>query len=189
MQATPQSPANGVFDTPQAFGPVSRALHWIMAALLLWQFCSAFSHFFLEDTAVESFFWGGHYLVGFSIFVLALLRGAWGLLNLSRRPPHVAGALGQAAVAGQTLMYVLMIGVPSLALLRAWGGTRGFELLGVQIFAPQTNEIEWTGALAGQFHGELGWVLFAAIAGHIAMAFLHPKFGGEIVLPRMGVGS
>ena len=178
----------GLFDTREAYGTVSRTFHWVMAALLLWQILSVLSHELLKDSAVEAFLFGQHFLVGFTIFVLAILRGIWGLINISHRPPHVAGALGKAAVAGQTLMYLLMLGTPLVGLIYVWGSECGFSLLGVQIFAPQDQKIEWTAKLFEQLHDTFGWALFALIAGHIAMAFLHPKFGGERVLPRMVPG-
>ena len=129
----------GLFDSHEAYGPVSRGFHWVMAALLAWQILSVLSHELFKDTAIEAFFFGQHFLVGFTIFVLAIARGIWGLANISRRPPHTAGLLGKAAVAGQVLMYLLMIGTPLVALIRAWGSDRGFSLLGAQIFAPQAE--------------------------------------------------
>lgn len=43
-------------DDNERYGQVSRILHWGMALLLLWQFLSAASHFFFDDTAIEAFF-------------------------------------------------------------------------------------------------------------------------------------
>lgn len=43
--------------------------------------------------------------------------------------------------------------------------------------------------LGGLLHGELGWLFFALIAGHVAMAILHPLLIGDRVMRRMGVGA
>lgn len=61
-----------------------------MALLVLWQATSALLHYFADDTAddnaVTDFFFGLHFTAGFTIFILAVLRDLWGLINLSRRP-------------------------------------------------------------------------------------------------------
>lgn len=59
-----------------------------MALLVLWQAVSALFHYFADDTAVTDFFFGAHTTIGFLIFVLVVLRGVWGLANLSRRPAY-----------------------------------------------------------------------------------------------------
>ena len=43
-------------DNNDTYGTVSRALHWGMTVLIVWQFLSAGSHLLLDDTAVEAFF-------------------------------------------------------------------------------------------------------------------------------------
>ncbi|MEX7407388.1 cytochrome b, partial [Pseudomonas aeruginosa] len=80
----------------------------------------------IGDTALTRFVGGSHFTLGFTLFVLVLLRGAWGLMNLGRRPPHL-GRLGRAAVAGHGLIYALMIVVPGISLLRQYGSGKGFS--------------------------------------------------------------
>lgn len=95
---TTTAAATGLSDTMAGYGLVSRSLHWLMALLFAWQFTSALLHAFAPDTPVESFFWSTHYSVGFTLYILALLRGIWGLVNLRRRPHHDGTLLGRAAL-------------------------------------------------------------------------------------------
>jgi cytochrome b561 len=181
-------PATGLSDTPAGYGLVSRALHWLMALLIVWQFASALLRVFAEDTGIEGFFWSTHYSVGFTIYVLAIARGAWGLANLKRRPPHGGSLLDRAAPLGHLAMYGLMIVVPLLAILRAAGGGRGFSVYGLQLVAPGGEPNPMLTAPANALHGLLGWVLLALIAGHVAMALLHGLVWRDATLDRMTRG-
>lgn len=77
-----------------------------------------------------------------------------------------------------------MIAVPVIAVLRTYGRGRGFSPFGVTIMQPTGQEIPALVDLGAALHGELGWVLLAVIAGHIAMVLVHRRIG-EDVLPRM----
>ena len=177
-----------VMDHEHGYGLASRFFHWSMFLLLLWQITSAVLHYALDDTAITDFFFGFHFSNGVLILVLAVLRGAWGLLNLSRRPSH-AGALNRLAALGHVAMYSLLIAVPVVAIIRAYGSTRPFSALGIDIFASRANEIAWMTDLGGAWHGFLGWTLFALIAGHIAMAFMHTYVWKEPLIARMTKGD
>ena len=110
----PVSPS-GVMDRPDGYGVVSRSLHWLMAALLAWQFTSAAVRQLLPETPIEAFFWSTHTSLGFLLLFLVLLRGVWALVNLGRRPDS-----GLLAGLGHLVLYLLMIAIPTLGILRAY---------------------------------------------------------------------
>jgi cytochrome b561 len=172
-------------DTPDRYGLVSRTLHWGMAALFAAQFLSAAAHFaLLRANAVREALWSYHMMLGTNLFLLVLLRGVWGLVNMSRRPTH-SGTIGQAAKGGHVLLYLLMVIVPVLKLLSAAGSPRGFSYLGMQIFPARTTEIAWMHTL-GEWHGVLGWALALVVVGHIAAAIIwHRLIQNDGALERM----
>ncbi|MCJ2134924.1 cytochrome b [Methylobacterium sp. J-026] len=171
-------------DTPQGYGRVSRGFHWLMAALFAWQFAGALLYVGLGDTALTRFVGGSHFTLGFTLFALVLLRGAWGLANLTRRPPH-AGRLGRAAVAGHAVIYALMIVVPGLALLRQYGSGKPFSPYGLPVMAARDGKIDWMVAPGDLLHHWLAFLLLAVLLGHIAMAVLHRVLWNDAVLTRM----
>ncbi|WP_082529511.1 cytochrome b [Aurantimonas sp. Leaf443] len=176
-------------DSPAGYGLVSRILHWAMALLFVWQFASALLHVFAEDTRVEGFFWSTHYSVGVTLWLLVLLRGVWGLANLRRRPAHEGPALeAGAATLGHALLYLLMIVVPSLAILRAAFNGRGFSVYGLQLVAPGGTANPTFTEPANLLHGFLGWTLLALVAGHVAMALYHGLVRKDATLDRMTKG-
>ncbi|WP_353219715.1 cytochrome b [Salinisphaera sp. S4-8] len=177
-----------VMDHAHGYGLVSRFFHWAMALLLVWQVISAALHYFFDDTPITDFFFSLHFSNGLLILILAVLRGLWGLINLSRRPAHT-GALERVAALGHVAMYALLIAVPVVAIIRAYGSTHGFSAFGVEIFAGMENKIEWMSNLGNQWHGLLGWILFALIGGHIAMAFVHTQGFQQNLIARMTKGD
>lgn len=172
-------------DTRQSYGPVTRVLHWLMAGLLLWQFLGMGLSALFGRTDFVRFFTSSHQKVGTVLFLLIVARVVWALINRANRPDHGKGAVALAAKLGHAAMYAIMVLVPLVAILRAWGGTRGFAPFGFEIFAPQAVGIAWTQTLGGLLHGELAWVLGAMILGHIAMVAVHQGVWRDGTLSRM----
>jgi len=168
-------------DNATRYGTVSRFFHLGMAVLLLWQFLSAASHYFFEDTAIEAFFWPTHKAMGVLLLTLVVLRLLWALANLSRRPP----AINLLSKLGHIALYLLVLTVPILALIRQYGSGRAFEPFGIPLFAGFEGEkIQWMLDLGSDLHGELGWVLLLLIVGHMLMAWRHRNTDKD-VMPRM----
>lgn len=181
--------ATSLTDSRTGYGLVSRTLHWGMALLFVWQFTTVFLSAVAEDTAVERFFWGTHYSVGFTLWALVLARGAWGLSQFRHRPRHEGPRLlARAATLGHLALYVLMVVVPSLAILRAANNGRGFSVYGIQLVAPGGAANPSLTAPANLLHGFLGWTLFALIAVHIAMALWHGLVRRDATLRHMTRG-
>lgn len=170
-------------DRSNRYGAVSRFLHWAMTAIIAWQFTTVLARILIKDSALDNFLWSTHKASGLLIIVLALLRLLWAFSNTGRRPQpvNVVSRVGHAA------LYALMIAVPALALLRQYGSGRAFEVLGVRVFAGfDTGKITWMTDLGSLLHSNLGWLLFVAIVGHVAMVIWHQiKTPEQNVLPRM----
>lgn len=177
-------------DTPEGYGIVSRTLHWGMALLFLWQFTGAALRVVADDTAIEGLFWRTHYSVGFTLWLLVLMRGAWGLSNMRNRPPHAGPPLERkAATFGQVLLYVLMTLAPTLAILRAVGSGRGLTVYGLQLVAPGGTPNPALVAPANAAHGFLGWTLLVLAVGHAAIAIAHAAIRRDATLDRMVKGE
>ncbi|WP_085850439.1 cytochrome b [Pacificibacter marinus] len=172
-------------DTPDRFGLVSRVFHWSMAVLFALQFLSAAAHWALpRANPLRETLWSYHANLGMTLFMLVLLRGAWGLLNLGKRPAD-AGLMGQAAKAGHIALYVFMVIVPAVRIIAAAGGARGLSYFGISVFPVREAAIAWTQAVA-EWHGEMGWILAAVVLGHIVMATVWHRFiQRDDVLKRM----
>lgn len=181
--------ASRLWDSPAGYGAVTRALHWGMAALFAWQFLSAILRVGAKDTAIAGLFWTTHYSVGFTLWLLVLVRGAWGLANLAHRPRHAGPkAFATAAKLGHLTLYLLMTLVPTLAILRAVGSGRGLTVWGLELVPRGGEANPLLTAPGNALHGLLGWALLVMILGHVAMALYHGRVRRDPTLDRMTKG-
>ncbi len=172
-------------DTPERYGLTTRLLHWSMAALFAWQFFGMGVKLVLGRHAFTAFMVGTHKPVGTVLMLLILLRGAWGLSQWRRRPPHPASWIGRMAAAGHALLYALMFYVPAVALLREYGSGRGFAPWGIPLFPATGEKLAWLMTPANLSHGVLAWTLLALVAGHVLMVALHHWWWRDTTLARM----
>ncbi|WP_343312699.1 cytochrome b [Brucella sp. BE17] len=175
-------------DTPQRYGLISRAMHWGMAYLLIWQFFSillwkGFGP--AEWVKTVTSFGPYHGTVGLLVFLLVILRAVWAWINRTKRPPHENGTIGLAARAGHIALYLLMFAIPTLALLRAYGNGKGWNPWGLPLIPATGEERVWLIAPANALHSTLSWLLAALIAGHIIMAFFHAIIRKDGIFSRM----
>lgn len=175
-------------DTPQRYGLVSRLLHWGAAYLLLWQFATLVGWRWLGDGAVMrsvSMFGPAHGTVGVLVLVLLLPRFAWSLRERGRRPARERGLPGRLAALVHGSFYTLMLAVPALALLRAYGSGKGFSLWNVALVPATGERTPWLVRPADLLHGPLAWTLCALIGVHVAAALFHVLVRRDGTLARM----
>ena len=178
-------------DSPDRYGLISRALHWAMAYLLLWQFAIILAwSIFGESDLLKAITDLGpyHQTVGLLTVVLVTIRAAWAFVNRKRRPAHKAGWPGRAALAGHRTLYALMFTIPALAILRSYGKGEGLAQWGIELLPATGQKIAWMIAPADALHGLLSWLLCMLIAGHIAMAVIHTAVLKDDILARMAGG-
>lgn len=115
--------------TAPGYSPAQIVLHWLIAALVVFQLLFAEG---IEEmveaaeegerlSAADAFFGSAHYWVGIAVLVLAVLR-----LTLRLRggatPAGEASAAQLAATVVHALFYVLLVAVPVLGLLAFYSG-------------------------------------------------------------------
>ena len=169
-------------DSSTRYGFVTRFFHWLMALGFLWMLFTASARFIDEEAALTKAVFKYHGQMGFTILWLAVLRIVWALTQRSHRPENNA-----LTKLGHFSMYLLMVVVPTIAFIRTIGGGRGFTYWNTfPILSASGEKTQWMIDLGNNFHGLLGWVLFALIVGHVLMAIKHRIAGGsEDVLPRI----
>jgi len=172
-------------DTPDRYGRVTRALHWGMAALFAWQFAGAALHAWDREAALAKWFWSSHGSLGVLLLALVAVRGLWGLESLRRRPGPEPGWRGRLSTAGHAGLYILMVGVPVVAMMRSYGKGKGLAVFGQPLFEATGREVPGLVALGNALHGWLGWLLLALAVGHVAMVAVHQYVWRDGVAARM----
>lgn len=174
-----------MMDNGLKYGVVTRVLHWVMAALLVWQVGTMVLREIIGETPMTDAWRDLHKPIGLLILIVLILRALWGFYNLKRRPKHQAGLLGKTAMLGHLALYGLTFAIPVIALIRQYGSGRAWDVFGVTLMQGGHAPIPWMVELGRDWHGELAWVLTALVAAHILMAVVHHFIFKDDTLKRM----
>jgi len=166
------------------YSAVARALHWIIALLIIANLILGFAHDALpSDWKVMPV----HKSVGLTVLALTLVRIGWRLTHaVPPLPAEMPGWEKAAAHATHLSFYVLMLVLPLTGWIMSSAGDRPlnwFFLFDVPKFA-----VTKTDALVGisrASHGPLGFIWAALILIHIAAALRHHFVLKDGVLRRM----
>ncbi|MDE2029146.1 MAG: cytochrome b [Alphaproteobacteria bacterium] len=181
-------------DAAASYTKTAKALHWLIAALILFMLALGYSFDFFPKGAARDAAFNLHKSIGITILLLSLARLGWRFAH--RAPPFPATMPmweQRAAHAGHVLLYVFMIGMP----LTGWAmvsaaahpltlfGTVSWPLLPV----PQSRAMAETFV---NIHNTAAFLLILLLVGHVAAA-MHHHFGARDdillrMLPRRAAG-
>lgn len=184
-------------NTRTGWGWPARLLHWLMAALILFQLGLGVTMVWQVEDVVRQFaLYQTHKSWGFVIFTLALVRIAWRATHPAPDLPADMGRLEAALARGaHRALYVLMVLVPVTGWLTAsaatiqdeWGIPNMvfglFEL--PDPFRPSTKGQE---ALFRALHAGCVSLLALLVLGHAGAALRHHFLRRDRVLMRMILG-
>jgi cytochrome b561 len=166
--------------------PLTIALHWITAFLVLEQFTSAHLwDFFEKGTTWRIDLIMTHLAFGILLAVTVVIRIAWRLLKRDRLPPAVTGVQHLAATAVHMLLYCLLVAQVMLGFLFSWSSGRPlpfFNLFSIPV--PITIDPSFRHTLA-ELHNDGGWAIIAVVGLHAAAALMHHYVFRDGVLLRM----
>ncbi|HLV76485.1 MAG TPA: cytochrome b [Marinobacter sp.] len=169
-------------DTPERYGTLTKALHWLMALLVGWQLLK------LGDRIADGEHWVGqtlvpwHISIGVLLLVLIVLRLIWATSQRQQRP-QPEPSMAWAVKAGHGLLYACLLLMPLTGIMVMLGGGYGVNAFGVQLIA-EGEERAWAGTL-GSIHSPLAWLLTILVIGHIGAALVHHLFLKDETLKRM----
>lgn len=168
-------------NQPAVYDPLTRALHWLTVAGFIGILTTIVLWTIYEEAEWAGSLFGLHKSFGFLMLTVIALRIVWAVANRAKRPQSDS----KAAAAGHGILYLLMLAVPVIGMIRQYGGGRSpLKVFGVEVMQGSPEKIEWMANLGNTFHGNLGWLLFAAVVGHVAMVVVH-RVQGKDVLYRM----
>ena len=171
-------------NTTESYGLVSRALHWLLAVLLL---AVLVLGLVVEDMAkgpvrVATMNW--HQSLGFLVLVLVALRLLWRLVNPVPRPEGTA-LTGKLAVLMHWALYALMIAQPLSGWLLIQAEGHELALFGRAPLPVLVAESEPLEEIMEALHGGIWVVLAIAALGHTAAALKHHFIDRDRTLVRM----
>ena len=174
-------------NTVERWGSVSIGLHWTIAALiLLVQIPVGLSLEVVGRGTLQNTLYFVHKNVGITVLVLAVVRLAWRLKNpVPALPAELPGWQAAAARLTHVLLYVLIFLMPISGFLYTAMGGFPVPFLGLYDLARLVPENKPLAGLMKTMHLTGQWLLYAAVALHVAGALQHHFVRRDPVLRRM----
>jgi cytochrome b561 len=170
------------------YSGVAITLHWLMALLILGNFCLGLYMADLPLSIQRLHLFNYHKWTGATILAIAALRLLW---RLTHQPPADLPAprwQNQAAHIVHWSLYALFFAVPLAGW--AYSSASGFPVV-VYGVIPLPDFVPKDKALADslkELHETLAWVLFSLVALHVAAAMKHTLIDRDGLLRRMVPG-
>ena len=179
--------ASSLKAAPSRYTRVAMALHWIIAALIVWGFSLGWIMTDIPGftpTKLRYFSW--HKWIGVTVLVLALIRLLWRATHPAPALPAVMHTWEKlAAHAGHAALYILMLIIPVTGYLYSSAAGIQVVYLGVlplpTIIGPDTM----LKGILKTIHIALNYVLLFAVAGHLLAVIKHELFDKQRLLARM----
>lgn len=172
-------------NSPQRYGTVSIALHWLMAAMMVGVYASIELHEVYGRTPAAAMFEHWHTLLGLSILMLVLLRlGLHALQPMPTIVPPLARWQHRLATLMHLALLAFMLAMPVIGwvLLSA----EGHEVLffGLQLPVLAATDRTFANSVA-EVHETIGTLGYFLIGLHTAAALFHHYITRDNTLVRM----
>ena len=174
-------------NTAEAYGSLSKFLHWAIVLLILPQyFIAEAAEDLPDDSAEQAAVFGWHMSLGLLVLLLALVRIGWKIVNRGQPAPLGEVVLQRrAASIGHGLLYVLILLQPlsGWLVVSSGGGAPGF--FGWFDFPALGAENHDFHERMETVHKTLFNALVVVAAVHVAAAFYHHWVLKDATLRRM----
>lgn len=175
-------------DDKTRYDGVAQALHWLTAAIVLFQFATSETwENFARPTRHLMIMW--HMSFGIILGAVVLARIVWRLIPGHQMPPADVGLAELAAKVGHYFLYVLLIFQFVLGFVLRWAGAEAMSFFGLQIPSPMARVSRPVHEVMGDLHHWIGWTIVIVAAGHATAALFHHVVLKDNVLRRMLPGA
>jgi cytochrome b561 len=170
-----------IVGNEQRYGFVAQAFHWVTAILVVWAWLIAGTWGRGGD---ESPIMALHQTLGFTIFVLVLVRLLWRFFDTRPADPPMPALLAIAGRVSHWLLYGLLVAVPLSAIMGSWFEGHSVNVYGWAL-GPLVASSRSLGHEILEYHELFGDVLIWLAGLHAAAAIFHHLVLRDRVLRQM----
>jgi cytochrome b561 len=173
-------------NTAERFGFVAKTLHWLTLALLIAAFTLAVSMVNMPFSPRKLEFYSWHKWVGVTIFLVALLRLAWRLLNpVPPQPASIPPWQRRLAGLSHAALYAILIVMPVTGWIMSSALNLPVVYLGLVHIPSPFGVDRALGEAMKVVHLSLAVALLVLVTIHVLAALYHHFVLRDDVLRRM----
>lgn len=172
-------------STPERYGTVAIAIHWLSAILVIGLLASGFRAASTMDAAAKAAILRLHVVAGLLVLALTLSRVVWWWMADRKPAPLPAHPLAaRAAAAVHVLFYVVLLGMAASGI-----GMMVLSAAGSVLFGGQAGLLPDFWKHPPRIpHGIGGRLLAALLVLHVGGALYHHFIARDATLSRIGLG-
>lgn len=168
-----------------AHDPITRAIHWIVAVLVATAYGVALVREGLPKGDLRTFLLTFHMWIGMGVFVLTIARIGWRSAAPTIEPAPGTPPMRLAARAVHVGLHLMLLALPLIGLLAAWGKGRPVTLFGLMPLASPLPIDRDLGGRLEDLHQLAGHGLMILAGLHAAAAIAHQWVLKDGTLARM----
>jgi cytochrome b561 len=173
-------------DTKHAYGGVSVATHWLLAAVVIALLATGVVAGELLEGDLRRAVLAPHKAAGVAVLAVVAAMGLWRLTQ-RERPGAVPGTPPREAFLRKAMHAFLILATVALS---ASGIVMAvFKGKAINVFdlfvIPAQAETPWLAGMAHEVHVIGGWILLIAVVGHAAVALKHHLVDHDTTFTRM----
>jgi len=173
-------------DTKDAYGGVSIATHWLLAAVVIALLATGLIAAEWLDDAARKAVLAPHKAAGVAVLAVVAVMGLWRLTQ-RERPGAIPGtppieALARKAMHGFLILATVAMSASGIVMAIFKG--KAINVFNLFVI-PAQAETPWLAGLAHEVHVIGGWILLAAVVGHAAIALKHHLVDHDTTFARM----
>lgn len=175
----------GLRNTPERYGSVAQALHWVVVLLLIGQVAVGKIAHEMPDGFDKLVLLARHKSVGITILALAALRLAWRLVDRPPAPPPMPRWQFVASRATHWGLYALLFAMPLTGWMMSSASNypvSWFGLVQLPDFVAPDRDLKHT---MEEIHETLAKALIALALLHVAAALKHQFVNRDGLVWRM----
>jgi cytochrome b561 len=172
-------------NTAEAYGSLSKFLHWAIVLLILPQYFLVEAAEELPNGIEKLQLMTWHKSLGMLVLLLALARIAWKVMNKGLPDPIGNAWQRKAAAAGHGLLYLLILAQPLTGWIVSSSGNYPVTLFNWFQFPAIVGENHDLHELMEEVHEVLFFALLAVAVVHVVAALYHHVVLKDGVLRRM----
>jgi cytochrome b561 len=173
-------------NTPETFGTVAKAFHWIMALMIVTLLAVGLVMVEMAPSPAKYKLYALHKSAGLTVFCLVILRLVWRLSHVVPRVPGSLGAVHRFLIKSSPLvLYGLMVLMPISGFIMSDAGGHPITFFGLytlpNLFA-KNPDLSKTAQLV---HHYAGLTFIGILVAHTGAAFYHHFILKNTILQRM----